>query len=101
MSPRDRQELRARGHALKACVVVSADKLSPAVVEHVRVALQNHDLLKIRILAADHGAFETTARDLAARTSSQLVQLMGRTALLHRQGPAPRGQGPSGVTEAS
>lgn len=91
---RDLRELRALGHHLKPVVQIGQQGVTPGVVEATSEALDTHELIKVRVLeSAPVGRFET-ARELADATSSELVQVLGRTILLHRPVPEDKRRGP-------
>lgn len=84
---KERRALRALGHHLRPVVQIGQQGVSPAVVEATSEALDTHELIKVKVLeSAPQDRFET-ARALAEATSSELVQVLGRTLLLYR--PAP------------
>ncbi|MBL8261178.1 MAG: ribosome assembly RNA-binding protein YhbY [Xanthomonadaceae bacterium] len=77
--------LRGQAHGLKAMLQVGAKGVTDAVVAEVEVALEHHELLKIRVAAEDRDARDAMIGDLAERTSSTLVQRIGNVAVLYRQ----------------
>ena len=84
LSSSERRALAARGNRLKANVVVRADELSDATVAHVRNAFGQKELLKVRISTDDREACSRAAVELAERIPCELVQRVGRVALLYR-----------------
>ncbi len=79
-----RRELSAKGNRLKAHVIVRADELSDATLAHVRQAFGTKELIKIRISTDDRQQCLLTAQELAERIPCELVQRIGRVALLYR-----------------
>lgn len=89
---KERRALRALGHHLRPVVQIGQQGVSPAVVEATSEALDTHELIKVKVLeSAPEDRFET-ARALAEATSSELVQVLGRTILLYR--PSPEDEAP-------
>jgi RNA-binding protein len=86
LSSGQRRALAARGNRLKASVIISADALSEAAVAHVRSAFGDRELLKVRISTDDREACARATIELAARVPCELVQRVGRVALLYRPG---------------
>jgi RNA-binding protein len=84
LSSSERRALAVRGNRLKASVIVRAGELSDATVAHVRQAFGAKELIKIRISTDDREEFSRAARDLAERIPCELVQRVGRVALLYR-----------------
>ncbi len=87
LSARERRALAASGNRLKANVIVRADELSEATVAHVRNAFGEKELLKVRISTDDREACARAAMELAERIPCDLVQRVGRVALLYRAAP--------------
>lgn len=93
-SGKDRRALRALGHHLKPVVQIGQQGVTSAVIQATSEALDTHELIKVKVLeSAPHGRFEV-ARELAEATSSELVQVLGRTILLFRPAPEPRAPAP-------
>jgi RNA-binding protein len=92
LSSRERRALAARGNRLKASVIIRADELSDATVAHVRNAFGEKELLKIRINTDDREECSRVAVELAARVPCELVQRIGRVALLYRSEAQANGE---------
>ena len=86
LSSGERRALAARGNRLKANVIVRADELSETTVAHVRTAFGKRDLIKVRISSDDREECARAAEELAERIPCELVQRVGRVALLYRRG---------------
>ena len=80
-----KQELKARAHHLKPVVLLGAKGLTPAVTEETNLALQIHELIKVKINGADKTARLEIAADLCQQLTAELVQLIGNTAILYRK----------------
>ncbi len=87
LSSGQRRVLASEGHRLKAHVIIRADDLSDATVAHVRQAFGDRELIKVRISTDDRQQCLLAAQELADRIPCELVQRVGRVALLYR--PAP------------
>jgi RNA-binding protein len=99
LSSAERRALVAKGHRLKARVVIRADEISDSTVAHVRQALAGQELIKVRINTDDRQECLQAAQELAGRIPCELVQRVGRVALLYRPAPEegdPREQWPTG-----
>ena len=82
-----RRELVARGHRLKARLVLGHHGVTDAFVAHVRTAFEQNELLKIRIEAKGTDDMRRLAADLADRLPCHLLQSVGRVILLYRKKP--------------
>lgn len=81
---RQRRFLRALAHTLKPVVQVGNQGLTPGVKKAISVALETHELIKIRVSADAEGELEDIGSEAAAGTSSHLAQVIGRTLLLYK-----------------
>ena len=77
--------LRGQAHDLKAMLQIGGKGLTDAVVAEVELALEHHELIKIKVAAADREARDAMMADLAQRAGAALVQRIGHTAVLYRQ----------------
>ncbi|MEQ1511130.1 MAG: ribosome assembly RNA-binding protein YhbY [Lysobacteraceae bacterium] len=89
--------LRGQAHGLKAMLQIGAKGLTDAVIAEVAAALEHHELIKVKVAAADREARDAMISDLASRCDAALVQRIGNVAVLyrpstdHRQIVLPRG----------
>ena len=80
-----RKYLRALALPLKPLVKVGQAGVSQAVVDAVVAALNDHELLKVRLMRPEDK--KGMAEALASRGGAQLVGLLGHTAILYRRHP--------------
>ena len=83
---KQRRHLRGLGVHLQPVVFVGKKAITGGVLDEIRDALRAHELIKVRLLEAAGPDRKTIARELAERTESELVQVLGRTVLLYRRG---------------
>lgn len=76
--------LRGQAHDLKAMLQVGGKGITDALVAEVDLALEHHELIKVKVGAADREARDAMIDDLAGRTGAALVQRIGHTAVLYR-----------------
>lgn len=76
--------LRGQAHDLKAMLQVGGKGIGDALVAEVEVALEHHELIKVKVASDDREARDAMIAELARRTSSALVQRIGHTAVLYR-----------------
>ena len=82
---KQRRALRALGHHLKPVIHLGKEGLSPTVVAAVDQALEDHELIKLKIGEACPTDRYEAADQLAAKTKAEVAQVLGRTALLFRR----------------
>ena len=77
------RELKAHSQKLKPVIHVGHDGITDAVIAALDQALSDHGLVKVRF--TDHKSErKQLAADLAARTNSRQILLVGHTVTLYR-----------------
>jgi len=80
-----KRELRGRGHTLKPVVSMGNAGLSKAVLREIELSLEHHELMKIRIGAADREQRKTIITEICTTCGAELVQAIGHIALIYRK----------------
>ena len=76
--------LRGLAQPLNLLVRMGKSGYSETLVKEVERSLGDHELIKVRLAADDRSAFRELAAQLAEATASDLVQTIGRIAVLYR-----------------
>ena len=76
--------LRGQAHELKAMLQVGGKGITDALVAEVDLALEHHELVKVKVGGEDRDARDAMIGDLASRVGAALVQRIGHTAVLYR-----------------
>ena len=76
--------LRGQAHDLKAMLQVGGKGITDALVTEVELALEHHELIKVKVGGADREQRDAMIADLAERADAALVQRIGHTATLYR-----------------
>jgi RNA-binding protein len=76
--------LRGRAHALKPIIQVGQKALTAGVIAEARRALNDHELIKLRIQAADRDARDALLAELVTATEATLVTRIGHVAVLFK-----------------
>jgi RNA-binding protein len=79
--------LRSLGHHLKPLVMLGRDGLTDNVINATDAVLGAHELLKVKIGNGFLLERRAAADAIAARTGSEVVQILGKTFLLFRANP--------------
>jgi RNA-binding protein len=87
ISGASRAHLRALGHHLQPVVHCGKEGVSPALIAAVDSALGTHELIKVRLNENAEGDRQDLSESLAEATTSDLVEVLGRTLLLYRRHP--------------
>ena len=87
LTGKQRRHLRALGHNLSAVIQVGKEGLSDNCVAAIEQALEDHELIKVK-LGQNALVDRKEAGDLLAkRTGSEVAQVLGNTLLLYRKHP--------------
>lgn len=85
LSIQERKRLRRIGHALNPVVMLGNDGLSEGVLEEAQRALNDHELIKAKVLGEDREARQQLIEALAEQTGAQIVQKIGKVVLLFKK----------------
>jgi RNA-binding protein len=85
-----KRHLKALAHSRKPVVIIGGNGLTPAVLAEIDTALAHHELIKIRVNAADREQRERWIAELCAALASEQVQRVGHVATLFRRNPEAR-----------
>ena len=80
-----KRDLRGRGHALKPVVSTGNAGLNKAVLREITLSLEHHELMKIRIGAADREQRKILINDICNSCNAEIVQAIGHIALIYRE----------------
>ncbi len=91
-SNQDIKQLRAIGHKLKPVVTIAGNGLSDAVIAEIDRALNQHELIKIKLAVGGKDAKTAVAEELCERSGAEIVQSIGNVILVLRRtaNPDPR-----------
>jgi len=84
LSEKQLRFLRGRAHALKPVIQIGQHGLTAAVTAETVRALTDHELIKVRVHAADRAARDGAIAALVEQTASSLVQRIGHVAVLFK-----------------
>ena len=91
LSEKQLRFLRGKAHALKPVVMLGQKGLTDNVVAETVQALKDHELIKVRVRAADRQQREALLAQLVGRSSCSLVSRIGHVAVLYRAAtPIPK-----------
>jgi RNA-binding protein len=87
LTGKQRRHLRALAHPLKPLVQVGKGGIDDGLVAAVDQALTDHELIKVKVDESAGMDRHEAAESLAAKTKSQVAQVLGNTVLLYRAHP--------------
>ena len=76
--------LRGQAHDLNAMLQVGGKGITDSLVTEVVTALEQHELIKVKVAAEDRETRDAMIAELAQRAGAALVQRIGHTAVLYR-----------------
>lgn len=87
-----RKHLRALGHHLKPVVTIAERGLTEGVEAELERALQDHELIKVKLALAEPDSRRELAQALCEQHGAELVQQVGKVILIYRaaSNPNPR-----------
>ena len=81
------RQLRALAHKLRPVVTIAGKGLSDTVLEELDRALNDHELIKVKVAVGDREQRESVVAEVCERSSAVLVQRIGNIATLLRANP--------------
>lgn len=82
-----RKFLRAKAHSMKPVVITGQAGISPAVLNEIDLALNHHELIKVRINALDREVRREMAELICHELKAEQVQSIGHIVTLYRLSP--------------
>lgn len=80
-----KQSLKTQAHHLKPVVLLGAKGLTDAVIAETDVALQSHELIKVKINGAEREDRLAMATELSQKLDAAFIQMIGNTVILYRK----------------
>ncbi len=85
MTPIERKKLRSQAHQLKPVVLIGQAGLTDAVLSEIELALDNHELIKIRIRSGDRSVRKTISNEICSAADAELIQTIGQITIIYRK----------------
>ena len=89
ISQKDKKRFRAIGHHLKPVVTIAGNGLSETVLSELSRALQDHELIKVKILAGDKDERDALVATIVATQHVTVIQKIGHIALIYKAAAKP------------
>lgn len=89
LSQKDKKRFRSIGHQLKPIVTVAEKGLSDAVLAEAVRALDDHELIKVKVSVGERSLRDELIKSLCETTKADLVQSIGNVALIYRPADKP------------
>ncbi len=85
LSIHERKRLRQIGHVLNPVVMIGGQGLTDAVIEETLRALNDHELIKVKIAGEDREARAAVIDAIVEATGAEAVQKIGKIVLLYKK----------------
>jgi RNA-binding protein len=88
LSARQRSRLSALAQGRPCLASVGRAGATDALAGRLEELMGRHELVKLRLAGDDEDSRRELAEDLASRTRSEIVRIIGKVAVLYRANPA-------------
>ena len=84
-----KRHLRNLAHNLQPDIIIGTAGFSEGVAKELELTLEHHELIKMRVNAADREERDAMIRQICETASCELVQRIGHIAILYRAAKKP------------
>ena len=85
LSTKQKQHLKGLAHSLKPVVLRGANGLTEAVLAEIEIALNHHELIKVKVASEDRETKNLIIEAIVRETGAEKVQVIGKTLVMYRQ----------------
>lgn len=85
LTSKQRKFLRAKAHDLKPVVIIGAAGLTDNIHNEIDIALEHHELIKVRINSADKDSQKKLVNSICVKSRGIAVQTIGHILVLFRK----------------
>ncbi|MGY2373780.1 ribosome assembly RNA-binding protein YhbY [Pseudomonas sp. SDO524_S393] len=85
LTPEQKKQYKSIGHHLKPVLIVADNGLTEGVLAEFERALSDHELIKVKVNILDREARLAAIAELGKAGKADLVQIIGKMALLYRR----------------
>jgi RNA-binding protein len=96
LTNKQKQFLKAKAHELKPVILLGGNGLTEGVVAEIEVALNFHELIKIKVPTEDREEKNLIMDAIVRETKADKVQVIGKTLVLFRHSNEKKIQLPRG-----
>ncbi|MCK5355075.1 MAG: ribosome assembly RNA-binding protein YhbY [Methyloprofundus sp.] len=86
MNPEQLKQLKTKAHDLKPVIMIGQAGLSEAVAKEIELALDTHELIKIKI-RAEREERKLIQQQICTETHAELIQSIGQVVVIYRKKP--------------
>ena len=85
----DKKRLRSIAHQLSPIVTIAQKGITETISDEIERALSDHELIKVKIFAADRDSRKELTLEICNQAKAQLVQSIGNIAVIYRAADKP------------
>jgi len=89
LTPAQRQFLKGLAHTRQSVVMIGNQGLTPAVLKEVELALNAHELIKIKAATDEPDTRRAWMEEICATTGAAPVQQIGKVLVIYRAAAKP------------
>ncbi|SMF20461.1 ribosome assembly RNA-binding protein YhbY [Pseudobacteriovorax antillogorgiicola] len=90
LNNKQKKYLKGLAHNLNPVVMVGNNGINDGVLKEIETTLEAHELIKIRIRCEGQEELKPLVDDIAQKVNATLVQVLGHSVTLYRQGKEPK-----------
>ncbi|MEE9357034.1 ribosome assembly RNA-binding protein YhbY [Candidatus Vondammii sp. HM_W22] len=87
ITKKQKRHLKSLVHHLKPVVIVGQHGLTDGVLAELELTMETHELIKVRVNAADKEERKVMLNNICEKTRSELVGFIGHVAAFYRRHP--------------
>ena len=89
LSQTQKKQFRKIAHQLKPVILIGDKGLSENVHKEIDRALEDHELIKIKVRASDRDTKKTEIAEICSAHQAELIQQVGNIAVFYRSARKP------------
>ena len=94
MNSEQLKQMKTRAHELKPVIMIGQAGLTEAVLKEIELALDTHELIKIKI-RAEREQRKQLQQQICIETSAEPIQSIGQVLVIYRKKPEPAKKKPA------
>ncbi len=87
LTGKQKRKLKSLGQTLKVIVQIGEKGITTSVIKSLNEALEAHEMVKISVQHDHRDIRREIIAELAEKTGSQIINTIGKTALLFKENP--------------
>lgn len=85
LSAAAKKNLKSKAHHLEPVVLIGQKGITPGLLQEIDLALEHHELMKIRVQQGDKEQREAFALEIAETLGAEYIHHVGRVLIFYRE----------------